>query len=70
MQLNQDVSNFKFKLSDISEKYEVLKSGEQIKEQDLERWQSQYNSMRDKFLRLQRDKENTDQQSQKEREEF
>ena len=26
--------------------------------------------MRDKFLRLQRDKENTDQQSQKEREEF
>ena len=63
MSLNQDISNYKFKLSDILEKYEVLKSAEQIKEQDLERWQSQYNSMRDKYLRLQRDKENTDQQS-------
>jgi len=51
-----EMKDFKFKFEDIKEQYETLKAGEQIMKHDLEYTEAQLNSMRDKFLRLQRDK--------------
>ena len=62
--------DYQFKFEEIAEQYDLLKSNEQITRQDLEHGTSQYNQMRDKFLRLQRDKEHDEQAHNKKIEEL
>jgi hypothetical protein len=68
--LKKDVSSLKFNLEAITEKYSNLKSTSQLRDQDIERYQQQYNSMHDKYLRLQRDHEVQQNSIQSEREEM
>ena len=52
----EDNSTLKLRLTDIEEKYDQIRGEHTLLQQDLERWQAKYNSMRDQYLRLDRDK--------------
>jgi phosphotransferase system IIA component len=65
-----EMKDFKFKYEEIKEQYATVKAGDQIIKQDLEYAETQFNSMRDKFLRLQRDKVMAEQNWQNEKEEL
>ena len=70
VRVTSEMKDYKFKYEDLREQYTTLHAGEQMNTQDREHAESQYNSMRDKFLRLQRDKAIQSEQWQQEKEEL
>lgn len=70
MELTLEARDFKFKYEDTKEQFEILKEGEKMTRQDMERASSQLNTWRDKFLRLQYERDTAEERFNQEKQEL